>query len=103
MWASLKRAAEGHWADEATVNPDGQGFKVALKLAQKIEPSTWSLASKYIHRYARHSHWKLTEMSRSNGYAQFRIEHAPPKPKKKWRGRRKRGREHRPDAQKKSE
>jgi hypothetical protein len=100
MWFSLKRTAEGHWGEEATVYPDGKGFKVTLQLTEKIEPGTWGIASKYMRRYARHSHWALTDMTRQHGRAVFHIEYSPPKPKRVWRGRMKRGRAHRPDAQK---
>lgn len=88
MWGSLKRAADGHWGDEATVNPDGMGFKITLRLAQKIDPSIWKIAAKYIHSYARRSHWKVTGLAHKRGYIEMLAEYSPPKPKKKWKGRR---------------
>jgi hypothetical protein len=88
LWGSLKRAADGHWGDEATVNPDGTGFKITLRLAQKLEPPIWEIASKYIRRYARGSHWKVTKLAHRRGYIEMLAEYSPPKPKKKWNGHR---------------
>lgn len=88
MWGSLKRAADGHWGDEATVNPDGTGFKITLRLAQKLEPSIWKIATKYIQTYARKSHWKVSGLAHRRGYIELHAEYSPPKTKKKWAGRR---------------
>jgi hypothetical protein len=90
MWGSLKRAADGHWGDEATVNPEGEGFKITLRLSQKIEPSTWKITAKYIQRYSRASHWKVSRLAHRRGYIEMYAEYSPPKPKKKWDGRKRR-------------
>jgi len=102
LWGSLKSAADGHWGDEATVNPEGMGFKITLRLAEKIQPAIWKIASNYIQRYARSSHWKVTGLSHKRGYIEFLAEYTPPKPKKKWDGRRRHRPPH-PDGQKNQE
>lgn len=90
VWSSLKRAADGHWGDQATCDPDpAGGYKATLRLASKIKGPLWELASKYIRMYARKSHWKVSSLTHKRGYVELHLQYAPPKPRPNWhRGRR---------------
>jgi len=83
MWGSLKRAADDHWGDNATINPDGVRFKITLQVTQKINQPVWGITTKYIKRYARASNWKVYKLSHKKGYIEFYAEYSPPKTNKK--------------------
>lgn len=78
MWASLRRAAIGHWGEEATVDPSDTGFKVTLRLKEKIPKEQWASAGRYIRGYAKASRWKVDNLSHQRGYIAFNVEYIPP-------------------------
>lgn len=87
MWGSLKRAADGHWGEEATVDPEGEGFKVTLHTTEHIPTKDWGTLSRFMRGYAQASHWKLSRLRRYRTHAEFFVEYTPPKTKKKNAGR----------------
>lgn len=82
MWSSLSRAADGHWSDQARVEADvAGGYKATMQTKSAISDESWVHASKYIKRYARASHWRVSSIKRHKGYVEMQLEYAPPKPR----------------------
>ena len=83
MWESLRRAANEHWGEQATVDQDDDGFLVTIKLNQKIPPRVWQAASKYMRSYLRKERWTTTGLSQRSSHVRMRIKYSPPKQKKR--------------------
>ncbi len=82
LWGTLKRAADWHWAEQATLDHSPEGIHATLRLQKGISDQDWKLVSKIIRQYNRESHWQTKELRRFNGYVGMVLEYSPPKEKK---------------------
>lgn len=81
VWASLSRAASGHWSDQARVHPsdNGEGYVATMQTKMRIDNESWEKASKYITSYARASHWRVKGLKRKKGHVEMQLMYAPPR------------------------
>jgi len=84
LWESLRRAADTHWGEQATVDPlkDG-GFAVTIRLNQRIPPPIWKVASKYMRMYLRKERWPVKHLSMQRTHVRMQINYSPPTKKRK--------------------
>lgn len=82
LWESLRRAADSHWGEQATVDPheDG-GFTVTIRLNQRLPPPVWKVASKYMRMYLRKERWPASHISMRKTHVRMQISYSPPKQK----------------------
>ena len=78
LWESLRRAADAHWGDQATVDPLEDGaFAVTIRLNQRIPPAIWKVARKYMQMYLRKERWPAKHLTMRNSHVRMQISYAP--------------------------
>lgn len=60
------------------MDPSDTGFKVTLRLTEKIPKEQWHSAGLYIRSYAKASRWKVDRLCHRRGYVEFNAEYIPP-------------------------